>query len=413
MKKTVTVTQLMGKDGGVYFGDTLVMPEQYRVDVIQLHFRPHFEEIVAVATLRAYGEDMFPGVGNARAQLVDAGVKHPDALEQLKQGVLQVGLGNGPLNEHETNERLAIDGECAATLVAKILHVDEEPCLTGLLKYALRSDTTSIGPMELSSVLKVLYEYHPESEVLEWGLKVAESLLLKQMDFHGAAKQALENAIKTGHGAVLQTAVRGGKTVTVVWAVGEEPNIAAYARSKTGYDAAVVIHESLPGKFYIPANKRAALDLGEVVRLLRIAELHARGIDQFPENLYEKLADEVCEEVPEWYFDRTKTGSVFGGGSRSNKDAPLSRLDIRKVVSCVRRGLIRRQEHNGDSSKTPVSRDGHRDSRHLSDILKHKWQDNRVSRQTLEPKCPQTAASVMAPVAPVGAVSRELGACLA
>lgn len=346
MKTKMTVEQLMGSDGGIYFGKTLVKPGEYPVHTLQTHHEPDFEELVALGVAKmSYAEEVFPGSGEAKLELVDAGCQHEDALDLLKRGIIQFGVGNGPFNEHETNERFSIDGECSVTLFAKLTRVYGEEALAPILKYALRVDSSPTGPMEISSVLKAMYRYSDQDTVIAWGIKAVEVMILRQTDFFGEAKMTLEKGLQSGDAGKMETGIVGGNKLTIVWAKSDVNGLAAYARSKIGHNAALVIQETEPGKFYISPNRRTPLDLSEVVRLLRVSELHKAGKLQFPEGLFDRLSDEVCAESPEWYYDREKTKSIFGGGSRKQFDVPRSALTLEEVVSTVRRGLIRHSAH--------------------------------------------------------------------
>lgn len=364
-KRKITVADLMGPNGGIMFGTTEVMPGQYRVKKIKLHWKPHFEELVALAAIReGFCEDMVPGAMEAEINLVDAGWKQVDALEDLKQGVLQIGIGNGPINEHETDTRLSIDGECGATLLAKLCRFADDRAFGMLLKFALRSDVERVSPLDFPELLKAAYTYEPdEVYVVTAGVRFIRAHIKNRQDFLTGARMELEQKFKNGGAKAAQVLVAGGSRHLMIWLRSDERAVAAYARSKEGKNAAIVVQEQEPGRFYIPVNKRAGIrSLGEVVRILRISELQKQG-KSIPEGVYERLDDEVCPECPEWHFDRDKTHSIFGGGSQSNVETPKSKLTLDEVVVAVRRGLIR-GSHGGQtaglSRQTNRSSDGER-----------------------------------------------------
>ena len=147
------------------------MPEQtavFPVSTIASHPWTHFDEALAIALLRGFGRERFPGIENAQVEFWGRAV--PIEGRGLKEGVLCIGVGEGLFDEHQVNGRNA--KACATTLVADYLGISKigSP-LNGLLSYALDVDSNPVAsPYSLPTILKdvnLLYAESP-SDVLEW-----------------------------------------------------------------------------------------------------------------------------------------------------------------------------------------------------------------------------------------------------
>ncbi|MBI5045690.1 MAG: hypothetical protein HZC14_01635 [Candidatus Niyogibacteria bacterium] len=126
---------------------------------IATHWRPHFDELLAVAIKQIYdGEEEVDLVlvkdGLKPFLMTESGML---ALERIeKEGVIFLGIGRGEMDDHGQDE-------CAATLMAKRLGTEKAPELRRLLKFALRRDTKGGQPLDLDDIIAALHDLYPEN----------------------------------------------------------------------------------------------------------------------------------------------------------------------------------------------------------------------------------------------------------
>jgi hypothetical protein len=109
--------------------------------ILQPHRIPHLDEYLAMWLLKRFGESKFPGISEAQVIFGDSGEKFGAAIGSTN--VIPIGTGGGKLDEHLNGKDTdRIEGECAATLTAKNLGIQEMPELKNLLDYVLKHDST-------------------------------------------------------------------------------------------------------------------------------------------------------------------------------------------------------------------------------------------------------------------------------
>lgn len=174
---------------------------------IVLHFRPHFDEIVALWLLLIFNEEaenIFPGITTAGITFVDAGTIYhsPPANALEEQGYLCIGVGGGRFDEHPTSFDVRKNGECAATLIASILGVAKDPQLKELLDYVRRIDLEGkAGVFELPSLIKLL-QLQAETEdemrdVIAWAYTALDAWWRSRQSRHATHKEKMIEVVET------------------------------------------------------------------------------------------------------------------------------------------------------------------------------------------------------------------------
>ena len=98
-----------------------------RITQIAMHEGPHLDEILAYVLLKTQGEKRFLGISQAQPVFWSHGGEvPPDVLstgELFKRGVLALGQGFGPFDEHSCPERgiRRKSGESTSSLVTRVL----------------------------------------------------------------------------------------------------------------------------------------------------------------------------------------------------------------------------------------------------------------------------------------------------
>jgi len=166
-----------------------------RFHTVITHDRLHPDEMEDLWLLVKFGERKFPGIRDARLVLWPAGARIPggrSAEDYEKNGILLIGVGGGRFDEHPTIGRERIQGECAATLMAKELGVQEDPALTEILEFIRNNDLdgTGWGFDQFASIVDALHFENPNKPeiVISWSLMTLDALYNKQKRYATTAQ---------------------------------------------------------------------------------------------------------------------------------------------------------------------------------------------------------------------------------
>jgi len=137
---------------------------------IVTHIQPHGDELCAIALIKAFG-----GFEQKAAKIITVGSDEEAKLHMHEDNII-VGIGGGRFDEHGKNNQ-----ECAATLVARQLRVDELKFFR-LLEEVRQCDLTAKSRgQQLPEVIKALYDHKNENDVITWALR-GYGALIKVID---------------------------------------------------------------------------------------------------------------------------------------------------------------------------------------------------------------------------------------
>lgn len=318
--------------------NTLVHPSGWTCKYLAPHHAPHFDEFLAMWMIQSFGESRYPGAKIALhlqtwfGKTWDAGIKRPDPMgrsaEELEreEGIVSFGCGGGRFDEHpDPTEKTHRKVGCAATLVARDLGLEDHPHLISLIRYAEEEDRyAGKGADHMPMLIKMMHQQgHPYDVVCQWAYA---GINAKYFDLchgnllgcaaDGFAIDALASAMTRQYssrpekstewldfakGVVAEQKRRfrevtpieyqakarvkefswGGTTLKIVSGKTDDDQFSAYARSKDGCHAAVVVVENVRGQVSILLNKyyvkKCGLRLDAVARSLRLNEWKASG----------------------------------------------------------------------------------------------------------------------------------------
>ncbi len=294
------------------------------------HQRPHLDEIVAIWQLRKWGDKKFLGIAKAQLVTWSEGNESPDGRsldEWEKDGFIVIGAGGkGRFNHHPHKEYGEV---CSATLVAKYLEIDDDPALTQILAYTLKSDLgKSDGVMDLASCVKYLNTQYPDNpeKVLDWVFEILNAKYSEQQVFFNSTKKKFENAAK------ILTVQMGKKELRIVSIHSNNELMSKFARSKHGGRANVVIQQHSSGNVQIFTSMYPPIKLTDVACVLRVEEQCAKGV--FTTKDFKELGGEgKTKGVEEWYYQ--KEGEMLLNGSLTATDVPPTRLSLEKIEELV------------------------------------------------------------------------------
>jgi hypothetical protein len=321
------------------------MKNNINYHTIVTHKRPHLDEIIAILLLMMFGEKIFPGISKAKFVFWDAGNKTPDGRPWQKwqdEGFVMVGVGGGRFDEHPTEHSNRKEEECAATLVANGLKIRNEPWLEKILRYTTNVDTKggTNGLLSIENLIRLgnkkWFEADPNG-FMDWALQSVRLCLNDQISFFTEVKKEFDE-----NSDVFQWHHNSNK-ITIVAIDSDSTEVAAYARSKFGVSADVVIQTGSKGHIFISTQKSSRVNLDEVISLIRNKEMQLNNIKFKLDKLaLTKEGHAPGSEV--WYYHKP-AASILNGGPSAPGTVP-TKIDFLTIVNLVKAGLNERLFHS-------------------------------------------------------------------
>jgi len=314
------------------FGTTEVMPGQYPVKRLGYHKGVHFDEVVTDLALRRNTGKFYPGIKTAEAVFIDREtLGKVDAFANLKAGLLVIGAGDSPYNEHETPSRGEVAGHCAATLAAGLHGFLEDKNWKRLLEETRRMDRTPQEfegnvPGHVANIMKVMVEMGAEDhEVFNWATKAAEAMQIKAENFFDGAMQEFEKVAQTQH---LHLYTNQPVRLAIIRA--DEQVFTSVAFRKK-FDAALALKSD--GTIFFGTRKGGPIPLATVGEMFRrLAVWNLRACKQAVPRAYEEPGAKLPDDVGPLHLWREAIGIL-------NKDVAL-KLTQRQVISIVQDSLL-------------------------------------------------------------------------
>ncbi len=123
----------------------------------------HLDEAVAIAILRMFGEERYPGIKDAPIVTFDPSVH--GKLDDLERGYLLLGVGGSSLDDHPHSD---FRDHCSTTLVVKDLGLEGNELLGNLARLVLASDRGgSFHVWHAEAVIKRLAKVATMEDILE------------------------------------------------------------------------------------------------------------------------------------------------------------------------------------------------------------------------------------------------------
>lgn len=291
---------------------------------IGVHERPDLDAICGIWLLKKFGEAKFPGIGKAKVkffkgeELIDG----KSAEDWENQGVILVDIGRGKFDHHPASE---YPEECATTLIAKYLDVDDDPALEQILKFVRHTDLQgALNIFDLSSLVKAMHKAHPRRIV--WPLEALEAKYQDQLAFFD---QAAEEHKK----AEIEEIRVNNRLLKVLTAISDCQELSRYARSHYGGRVAVVIQKRTSGNVQIFTNQRYGLRLNDTAQMIRLEEQKVKG--EILTSDWQTLAAEgAVKGAEEWYFHYNLQSLL--NGSLTFSKVPPTNIPLEKIKALVK-----------------------------------------------------------------------------
>lgn len=293
---------------------------------IVTHRRPHLDEAAAIWLLRRFGEPMFPGVSQANIELRDAGAQTPDgrsAEEWEQDGVLFIGIGGGRFDEHPSAENGRKEGECAASLVACALEMDNDPALERILEFITLGDTQGTGgPYDLKALVDTINAFKPEdpTPAVRFVMTALDALYAKNKRWHESKRE---------YNKVSKLVAARPYRVVLITSDNEEMRTIAFSR---GAQVVIVRRSSGHTQIFSHENKGGP-ELNRVAAELRRQELLARGEEQ---QLFTVREQEGS--LADWYFQQA--GQFILNGSLTAPGVPSTLLSVEQIIAITQERIL-------------------------------------------------------------------------
>lgn len=325
------------KEGLFTLQDLEVVAIHARVGIktIVTHVDPHPDEFVAIILGREIGSANFPGMKRAPVQTWSKTdprlAEGPVALAE--QGIMLVGIGGGPFDEHKTSHGETKVDMSAIGLMATFLGIDPTQRLGKRLKQIERSDKGNWGPLELGTALMAAYDegrsQDPSTEARRMqacigaALYFFHALLIKDIRFDTEGARAFQQAEKR------EVIVRGtARKVRLAIATTTARTFPAYARSQAGNMADVVIVRNPENGGISILTVKDQFDLTALAVALRVRECQIKGVSSPGWN--ELSGTGTYPDIEEWYLYDNK--GLLLNISRVRPDAPATKIPLDQVV---------------------------------------------------------------------------------
>ncbi|OHA65133.1 MAG: hypothetical protein A3D64_01505 [Candidatus Wildermuthbacteria bacterium RIFCSPHIGHO2_02_FULL_49_9] len=289
----------------------------------------HLDELAGAIQLQDYGEEKLPGVNTATFRCLQSGENVLELAQREDTVLLGLGAqfrneGNAHriFDEHVANGDTSQSRECAATLVAKFVGIDQEFRWKKILKAILHTDR---NPPNLTLDLSVTVM---EMQFQGWALCAVLQETRKTLDVH--LRKADQFAAVSLLPMKEEELNLNGERHILTTIEGDDPKAPAFARF---LGASVVVVRNSSGHVQVLTANHLCLDMRDVIRALRLREQWIQQKVRVTD--WRFLEQEgVIEEVPEWFWHKDSNNILNGG--RSRPDAPPTKIPLGIIVETVK-----------------------------------------------------------------------------
>ncbi|MFH0952314.1 MAG: hypothetical protein V1838_03950 [Patescibacteria group bacterium] len=318
-----------------------------KVHTVVMYPRPHPDPIVALFLLREFGAQQFPGIEEAKVEFWNRVPPDKTAERWEADGYILLDLGGGRFDHHQLGSDNKTD--CAATLVAKFLGVEEKPELKKLLEFTRRDDLEGRGIVSkdiidrafgLSAITMNLnrdYPDHPDY-VVEFVTRVVQAHYHEEYRRKVLMPKEWEELKRAGkaEGFVVKTA---GRPVKVIMVQTDSKTLIGFLRALKDVQADIVVQRQSSGHTnFVTRQVKPRIDLKETVAELRKAEAAKKGnVDLSQTSREDLIKPHLLEGVEEWYYD-TAANTIQNGGA-ANADITPTKLSLSEIKNILAKTL--------------------------------------------------------------------------
>ncbi|MFA6099956.1 MAG: hypothetical protein WC750_03705 [Patescibacteria group bacterium] len=340
-----TNTSVISRQSTVISGKTDDRRQTTPKDARTIHTVAMFPKVQADTAasyyiLKIFGEKLFPGVGQAKVVFWTSLPSGKTAQELESEGYLTIDLG-GEFDHHLANEKLGKRVECAASLIAGYLGVENDLTLKKLLAWAKRDDlqgkgTISIDPLDrafgLSGIImNANREYASDP-------KKALDLIVQIIDLHVREEKRrqvelpleLEGLEKAGKVEKFNLR-QGGADLQAVFVETDNIAMAGFLRAAKKID--LIIQRRTSGHTNIVTQQVRSIDLRPLIAVLRLSEADKKGV-ALKADEEALMSTGRIEGIDEWYYDNA-ANSIQNGGINP-EGVTATKLTRNEIIALVK-----------------------------------------------------------------------------
>lgn len=317
------------------------------IHTIVIFPRPHPDNIVAIMLLKLFGEEKFPGVRNSKIEFWNSVPEGKTTDNYEAEGILLIDMGGGKFDHHTQEGGKDNTGECATTLVAKYLGVENDPALKKLLTYVKRDDLEGKGiisndPIDrafgLSGLIMNLnreYQNDPQ-KIINIVMPIFVSHYReerKRMTVLPQEWEKLQQDNKTDQFEVFQ----GKKLVKIVVVENDDVSLVGFLRANPDTKADIVVQRLSSGHTNLITRQTRDINLKDVAVMLRIEEARKKDAVLEITSIDELAKSARLKGVEEWYYDTT-ANSIQNGGIAPEGVTP-TRLSLEEIKNVLKKAI--------------------------------------------------------------------------
>ncbi len=318
--------------------------EPIPVEAVVIFPKIQADTCVALYILARFGKEAFPGIDVAPvlfwSSLPEG--KTPDQLLE-QEHVLTIDLGGGLFDHHIANTTSGKREDCASTLIAKYLGIDQNPALKKVLAWAKRDDlegkgTISDDPLDrafgLSGLMMNLNRAFPDDpkRTLDYILPLIHFHVLEEVKRSEELPLEWQTLLDTGK-AVQFDLKQGNADLKCAYLETDNIALAGFLRAAKRMDL-VVQRRASSGHTNIITRQLRSIDLRPVVEALRKEEAKRKdtGI-KFDRVLFQSAGR--VDGLDEWFYD--DAANTIQNGGVNPGTTPATRMSGEEVLEIVKR----------------------------------------------------------------------------
>ncbi|MDD2785904.1 MAG: hypothetical protein PHS79_03355 [Patescibacteria group bacterium] len=307
--------------------------------------------------LKNFGKNFFPGVAQAKVVFWTALPEDKTAQQLESEGFLTIDLG-GIFDHHISNVESGKREECAASLIAQHLGVENDLTLKKLLTWAKRDDlqgkgTMSADPLDrafgLSGIImNANREYANDPQK---SLDLITHII--DLHVHEERRRQIELPMEfeklEQEGKVEVFSLRqGGAELEAMFVETDNVAMAGFLRAAKKID--LIIQRRTSGHTNIVTQQARSIDLRPLAAVLRLSEAEKKNIELDVDEATLMSSGRI-KDIDEWYYDDA-ANSIQNGGVNPEGVKP-TKLSRDEVVALVRDaiplgtiGTLKRQKNS-------------------------------------------------------------------
>ncbi|MDO8594607.1 MAG: hypothetical protein Q7R93_03795 [bacterium] len=287
--------------------------------------RPQVDTVLAVFLLKTFGEEAFPGISKAVCGILPKLPEGKNSLQLEAEGKLLIDVGGGKFDHHGRAEKIT-----ACDLIARHLHIENDPSLKKLFELARRDDffgkgTLSEDPLDRAfgfpGLLAAMNKEYPSdpNKVIDFFQTLIRMHHREETRRTKELPEELAKKMTDGGMTKLEVKQRD-KKLKVAIVESDNVSMPGFLRAREGGGFDVVLQIRTTGHVNILTRQIKRIDLRSLAVIIRTQE---NTLSPNPSDFPPRLLAEPgrLDDIPEWYYD-TATNSIQNGGTSPQGISP-------------------------------------------------------------------------------------------